>query len=692
MLTLNGGGLTVTGATTIDNQIVLSGSGGNSILTAENVTLSNAVSGTGALAKGGVGTLTLTGTNTFNGASVNAGALSIADGTALGSGTVTLQGTRLLVTGTTSVGNQIVLSPASDATIEVSNGATATFTGIITGSGGANLVKTGSGTATLDGASSGANNTLIQQGTLSVDGDADLGVGQVVIAGGTLATTQAMLSENAILIGLGGGTIATAADTTLSGTVDGTTTLVKTGAATLTLSGTNTHSGDTTIAAGQLTVSGGSALSDTGTVTVEAGATLNLANSNETIGMLAGSGTVLLGSGTLTQTDQGASSFSGTLSGTSTYVIASGVTLKGTGTYTTPIAVQSGATIAPGNSPGIIGTGDLTLAGGSTATFEIDGTTAGSGYDQINVTGTVTISGATLDLDIGYSSVEGDSYVLINNDGTDAVTGTFDGLAEGATLTLSGRTYQISYAGGTGNDVTLTDFIPASGGGDGGGGGGPTGASDITGTAGAERLVGAVANDTLRGDGGDDTLSGAAGTDILYGNQGGDLLYGNQGSDRLYGGQGTDTLYGGQNDDLLWGNRASDIVYGNNGADVLYGNEEDDRVFGGAASDTLYGGQGADTLVGGVGDDALWGNLGADVFSFGDGSGLDRIMDFTIGEDRLAVSANVNGLGIATAADLVARVSDDGTGNALLDLGGGHTVTLIGIAPTSVSADWFLVA
>jgi hypothetical protein len=50
----------------------------------------------------------------------------------------------------------------------------------------------------------------------------------------------------------------------------------------------------------------------------------------------------------------------------------------------------------------------------------------------------------------------GTSFTLINNDGTDAVVGTFKGLPEGATLTSGGMTFQISYVGGTGNDVVLT--------------------------------------------------------------------------------------------------------------------------------------------------------------------------------------------------------------------------------------------
>ncbi len=71
---------------------------------------------------------------------------------------------------------------------------------------------------------------------------------------------------------------------------------------------------------------------------------------------------------------------------------------------------------------------------------ELGGLTTCSGYDQLNVTGTVAL-GTTTTLSAslfgGYTpAAVGNSYTIINNDGTDAVTGTFAGLAEGATFTL----------------------------------------------------------------------------------------------------------------------------------------------------------------------------------------------------------------------------------------------------------------
>jgi len=55
-----------------------------------------------------------------------------------------------------------------------------------------------------------------------------------------------------------------------------------------------------------------------------------------------------------------------------------------------------------------------------------------------------------------FTPVTGNTFTIINNDGSDAVSGTFKGLAEGASVTISGVSYTISYQGGTGNDVVLT--------------------------------------------------------------------------------------------------------------------------------------------------------------------------------------------------------------------------------------------
>ncbi|QDT41650.1 hypothetical protein Pan241w_17130 [Gimesia alba] len=92
--------------------------------------------------------------------------------------------------------------------------------------------------------------------------------------------------------------------------------------------------------------------------------------------------------------------------------------------------------------------------------IEINGTTPGTEFDQIDVTGTVTIgAGATLNLIDGYDPVAGEQFVLINNDGIDPVVGTFSGLDEGHEfsnfLGVSGLTAFLTYTGGDGNDVSI---------------------------------------------------------------------------------------------------------------------------------------------------------------------------------------------------------------------------------------------
>lgn len=140
-------------------------------------------------------------------------------------------------------------------------------------------------------------------------------------------------------------------------------------------------------------------------------------------------------------------------------VIGSGGTLMGNATVG-DVTVQSGGTVAPGQSPGCLTTGDLTFNSGSTFTVELNGGTVCAEYDQTQVTGTVTLGNATLDIQklASYDPTAGGAtFVIIDNDGTaDAVVGTFNGLAEGDTTDVAGVTYTVSYTGGDGNDVTLT--------------------------------------------------------------------------------------------------------------------------------------------------------------------------------------------------------------------------------------------
>ena len=139
-----------------------------------------------------------------------------------------------------------------------------------------------------------------------------------------------------------------------------------------------------------------------------------------------------------------------------------GGTLKGIGAIGPVVLASASAAVAPGDSPGILTCSNFDAGGGSgTLKIELNGTTPGSGYSQLNVNGTVDLKGTTLNATLGYSSSVGDQYTILANDGTDAITGNFSGLPEGAQFYIGGQLFQISYGGigRLGNDVTLTRLV-----------------------------------------------------------------------------------------------------------------------------------------------------------------------------------------------------------------------------------------
>jgi hypothetical protein len=125
------------------------------------------------------------------------------------------------------------------------------------------------------------------------------------------------------------------------------------------------------------------------------------------------------------------------------------------------------AVVAPGASPGSLTCGDVSLFGGpnggrGSLEIELNGATPGTGYDQLNVHGTLTLNSRIgLNASLNFSSWLSNTFTIINNDGSDPVAGTFSGLAQGATLTIGGQQFRISYTGGDGNDVVLTQISGA---------------------------------------------------------------------------------------------------------------------------------------------------------------------------------------------------------------------------------------
>ena len=516
--TLSGGTLSITGATTIANAIALSS--GSTISNAAAATLSGVLSGSGTLTKAGAGTLTLSGTNTHTGAvTVSAGTLAAAGGSAIGDASaVTVSSGATLSLGS---GNETIGSLAGAGNVVLSyrltaggNNSDTTFSGIISSTNTSGLTKTGTGTLTLSGANSYTGSTTVSAGTLAVSGSGTVGSGSAVTvdSGATLSSSAATLSLGSLA---GAGTVSIGANTlyagsnntstSFTGTFSGSGAFYKLGTGTLTLSGTNSSSftgtmtvrdggtlsvaGDANLGAGTVTLNGGT-LTVTGAGTIDNafdtgvnGATIDTGVAVTLSGAIGGSdGLTKTGTGTLTlsgtNTYSGPTTVSagtllvtGALDGTSGVSVASGATLGGTGSLfatgsSSTLTVASGATLAPGVAGTNNGIGSLTVNGNlslsGTLAVEIAGTTAGTGYDQVIVSGGVTLasgaSAVTVSRVNGYAAANA-TYRVVDSQGPGAITSTLSGLAQGDTMTSNGDLYTVDYVGGTGNDLVLNGIV-----------------------------------------------------------------------------------------------------------------------------------------------------------------------------------------------------------------------------------------
>lgn len=139
-------------------------------------------------------------------------------------------------------------------------------------------------------------------------------------------------------------------------------------------------------------------------------------------------------------------------SGTGTAAVTvnnAGSVIGGTGTISGALTVNAGTTVAPGAaSAGTLTTGATVLAG--SYAYEIDGANA----DRLAVNGALNITGATLNVSVLGGGATQPEYIIATYTG--ALTGTFTGLPEGATV-LPG--YTISYA--TANQIKLVGSGPS---------------------------------------------------------------------------------------------------------------------------------------------------------------------------------------------------------------------------------------
>ncbi|MCA1624600.1 MAG: VCBS repeat-containing protein [Acidobacteria bacterium] len=120
-------------------------------------------------------------------------------------------------------------------------------------------------------------------------------------------------------------------------------------------------------------------------------------------------------------------------------------------------AISSGTLTSP---TGILTVqGNLSVGANGIVVIKILTRAGSTQNNRIRVNGTVTLSNSTLTpISIGDERPAiGESFLIVDNDGTDAVVGTFANLPEGATFNGSfGLAFRITYRGGDGNDIAIT--------------------------------------------------------------------------------------------------------------------------------------------------------------------------------------------------------------------------------------------
>ncbi|MGK9286653.1 autotransporter-associated beta strand repeat-containing protein [Sinorhizobium meliloti] len=403
-------------------------------------TINSVLSGNTRLVKTDLGTLVLSGTNTYSaGTAINGGTVEISADANLGAagGVLGLDGGTLRNTAAVVSGRTVTLNAGGGtfATLD-----TLTLNGVVGGAGA--LTKTGAGTLVLAGTNSYQGGTVINGGTVAVSADANLGnaAGALAFNGGTLNTTGTFTAARTVTLNAGGGTFDTDNLTrlTLTNTVGGVGALTKAGAGTLVLTGTNSYGGGTTIAGGTLQLgNGGATGSITGNVLNNGTFAFDRSDTYTFAGSVSGTGAVeQLGSGVTiltadnsytgaTDVRQGTLIVNGDQSAATGFItVEAGGVLGGIGTIGGDVAVLDGGALNPGNLGAVPGTltinGNLALAANAALNYNFgQANVVGGPYNDLTVVhGDLVLDGAVNVAETPGGNFGPGIYRIISYDGT----------------------------------------------------------------------------------------------------------------------------------------------------------------------------------------------------------------------------------------------------------------------------------
>ena len=402
----------------------LTGSGGFDLTTATDIltleqrgnsTFAGTFGGEGALIKSGAGTLTLTG------ASSHAGGTAVTAGTldTTGGGTLADAGGIAVVTGAT------FKAGTADTVGAVVNGGTFI---VAADQQVASFANAGTTQLVADLTSAG---NVVNDGVWAVSGERTL-------------ATPTLTGSGVFDLAADELTIDQSAHSTFAGAFEGQGALIKTGAGTLTLTGTSSHLGGTSVEAGTLDTTGGGTLADDGAITIMADATLK-AGTADTVGTVINDGTFVVAADqqVASLTNVGTTSLGADLTSVGHVVNDGLMTVSGEHRLATPSLTGNGAFELTTQ------TDILTVSQAGNSTFA--GTFGGAGAFIKDGTGVLTLTGA--------SDHRGGTGVLA---GTLDTTGGGTLADDGGIAIANGATFKAGTADTVGAVVNGGTFIVAA--------------------------------------------------------------------------------------------------------------------------------------------------------------------------------------------------------------------------------------